>query len=61
MGTEKPEIVEAVLAESHTIVRRVLADVTDRRGWRQEWGAMDDDTKIEIIKAWDAIVASELA
>jgi hypothetical protein len=30
----------------------ILADVTDRRGWRQEWDQMDDDIREEILETW---------
>lgn len=37
-------------------VRQILADVTDRRGWRQAWDIMDDDIKEEIQAKWLSIL-----
>ncbi|HET6494890.1 MAG TPA: hypothetical protein VFH61_05950, partial [Thermoleophilia bacterium] len=34
------------------IVATMFADVTDRRGWRQEWDQFDEDVKAEIIATW---------
>lgn len=45
---------------STRIVKRILADVTDRRGWRQEWDQFDEDIKAQIIKTWRRIVREEL-
>lgn len=30
----------------------ILADVTDRRGWRQEWDVFDEDIQKEIKAKW---------
>ena len=30
----------------------ILADVTDRRGWRQEWDEFDADIQDEIKRTW---------
>jgi hypothetical protein len=30
----------------------ILADVTDRRGWSQEWDQFDADVKEEIRATW---------
>lgn len=45
-----------VLEHCHPIVQKIHADVTDRRGWRQEWECMDADIKCEILRMWDSIV-----
>ena len=45
---------------SKNIVERIMWDFTDRRGLRQEWDAIDKDTKKEIIKTWENIVLEEL-
>lgn len=42
------------------IAYRLLADATDRRGWRQEFDQFDDDIKEELIKTWIEIVQREL-
>jgi hypothetical protein len=39
---------------------KILADVTDRRGWRQEWDGFGDDIQSEIRVAWLAIIKAEL-
>ena len=33
-------------------VMLILQDLTNRRGWRQEWDGFDDDIKVEIIEEW---------
>jgi hypothetical protein len=33
-------------------VKEILADVTDRRGWRQAWDTFDDDIQQEIQDTW---------
>lgn len=38
------------------IVKAILADVTDRRGWRQAWDEFDEDIKQEIQESWEGIV-----
>jgi hypothetical protein len=30
----------------------ILDDVTDRRGWRQEWEGFDDDVQEEVKQSW---------
>ena len=30
----------------------ILADVTDRRGWRQEWDNFDREVQSDIKRAW---------
>lgn len=42
------------------IRRRILADVTDRRGWKQEYELFSPDTRLEIAEAWDGIIRYEL-
>jgi len=34
----------------------LLQDVTDRRGWRQEWDCFDPAAKAEIIETWRELV-----
>lgn len=37
-------------------VKRILADVTDRRGWRQAWDMFDEDIQEEIKVEWKRIL-----
>lgn len=37
-------------------VKRILADVTDRRGWRQAWDTFDEDIQDEIRETWKRIL-----
>jgi len=43
------------------IQERLLEDITDRRGWRQEWDRMDEDIQEEIIAAHTHLILAELA
>ena len=43
------------------IVAAILQDMTNRKGLRQEWDAIDDDTQDEIKAEWSAIVTRELS
>lgn len=38
------------------IAKAILDDVTDRRGWRQEWDQFDDGVKREIKQTWHEII-----
>lgn len=42
------------------IAQAILADVTDRRGWRQEWDGFDDDIQDEIVNTWIRIIDEHL-
>lgn len=42
------------------IMRRILADATDRRGWRQEWDMFDADVKREIRREWLKVILDAL-
>jgi hypothetical protein len=42
------------------IVEDILADLTNRRGLRQEWEQIDDDIQEEIINKWRTIVDMEI-
>ncbi len=48
-----------------TLERRIrdaiLADVTDRRGWRQEWDGFDAEVRKNIKRAWERLIKAELA
>lgn len=37
-------------------VQAIIADVTDRRGWRQEWDMFDKAVKEEILITWKRIL-----
>lgn len=39
-------------ATTKKIVKAILDDVTDRRGWRQEWDEFDEDVQEEIKETW---------
>ena len=43
------------------IVKAILADATDRRGWRQEWDQFDDEVRKEIHRDWAKIIDDILA
>lgn len=43
------------------IAYRILADMTDRRGLRQQWEQIDDDIQEEIIAAWIRLAEEEIA
>jgi hypothetical protein len=38
----------------------ILRDVTDRRGWRQEWDGFHDDVQEEIRAAWLLLIEAEI-
>lgn len=38
------------------MVDEIVADMSDRRGLKREWNAIDDDTKKEIRSTWAAII-----
>ena len=42
------------------VVHALLKDITNRRGWRQEWDGFDDDVQAEIVMSFREIVAAEL-
>lgn len=43
------------------IRKAILDDVTDRRGWRQEWDGFDADVQKDIKCAWDKLIADILS
>lgn len=50
-----------VMAErAAQITKAILADLTDRRGFRQEWDGCDADIQAEIASTWERIVRDEL-
>ena len=38
----------------------ILGDVTDRRGWRQEWDGFDEDVREEILSRWTHLIQEQL-
>lgn len=42
-------------------VSQILDDLTDRRGLRQEWDAIDDDIQKEIRDGWARIIDEAIA
>lgn len=42
------------------VVAAIWADVTDRRGWRQEHDSFDPDIQVEIVETWRDKVAAIL-
>lgn len=42
----------AVGLQSEKIVDAIIADMTDRGGFQNEWDATDEETKAEIRAAW---------
>jgi len=45
---------------SNKIVNKILADLTDRRGFRQEWDMTDKEIQNEIEQEWNSIVYQEI-
>jgi len=44
------------LTKEEKIAFKILSDVTDRRGWRQEWDMFDEDIQEDILKSWINII-----
>lgn len=42
------------------IVHEIVADLSGRRGLRQEWEQIDPDIRREIVEAWTKIAADHL-
>jgi hypothetical protein len=42
------------------IAAAILADVTDRRGWSQEWDGFDEEIQEEIVVTWEKIIDKHL-
>lgn len=47
---------QAGAVDASEVVNKLLADITDRRGWRQAWDMFDDDIKQEIRDAFAEII-----
>ena len=37
---------------------KIIRDITDRRGWRQEYDKFDDDVVLEIFESIDKLINS---
>ena len=48
------------VSKEKQIAFSIMEDVTDRRGWRQEWDQFDDDIKEEIFQRWIDIAKEKL-
>lgn len=42
-----------------TVVKRIVDDLTDRRGLRQAWEEVDEDIQQEVVDKWRAIAIEE--
>ena len=51
---------KTTVTQAQAIAFEILADVTDRRGWRQEWDGFGQDIQEEIIKTWIEKIQGEL-
>lgn len=49
------------MTKAEKIVKAILADMTDRRGLRQEWEQIDEDIQAEIKTTWTELVEKELS
>lgn len=47
--------------KAERIVKAIEADFTDRRGLRQEWEQIDQETQMEIRETWVKLVRKELS
>jgi hypothetical protein len=47
------------LASATKAVRRIIDDLSDRRGLGYEWGEIDDSTQEEIRKKWRDLILRE--
>lgn len=45
---------------SEEIVKKIVADLTDRGGLQNEWEAIDEETRKEIEATWRHIVALQI-
>lgn len=48
---------DIVREKARKAVDKIVFDLSDRKGLDNEWSALDDDVKDEIVDAWTAIVA----
>lgn len=40
---------------ANEIIDGIIADLSDRRGLRQEWEGIDEDIRLEIRETWTSI------
>ncbi len=52
--------VSTVRAHALAAVDRIVADLSDRRGLRQEWEGIDSGIRAEIQNEWRAIIEREI-
>lgn len=54
-------VVEKVYPDrnSKRILFDIVSDLTDRRGFRQEWEQVDEDIQEEILSTWLEIIQDE--
>ena len=46
--------------KARTIVFKLIDDITDRRGLKKEFNALDSDIQEELIGTWEKLVSEEL-
>lgn len=49
-----------VRSAAEQAVAGIVADLTDRRGLKREWGSIDDETRASIVSAWVTIVSEAM-
>lgn len=49
-------LVASQMMTAEAIAWDILMDVTDRRGWRQEWDQFDEDIRNEIFSSFVTII-----
>lgn len=54
------EVKTVPLTVVERIVLRLRRDIDDRRGLRQAWDDLDEETCAEIIERWSEIIADEI-
>jgi hypothetical protein len=47
--------------QAREIVLRIITDLTDRRGLRQQWEEIDDEIRDEIVAQWEQLTREVLA
>src|SRR5450631_1244863 len=46
--------------QAREIVLRIITDLTDRRGLRQQWDEIDDEIRDEIVAQWEKLTREAL-
>lgn len=49
-----------ILRHADLIVKEIVKDISDRRGLKHEWEAIDEDIQNEIKSKWRQIIYKEL-